>query len=193
MMTRTFGLGLGLALTAVVGSGCGGEVATAEGAASAYDTAKGDVLSHVKTWPQGAGSALKLVNGQSNKALTMVVASRDAPKWDEDIKKWIIPLRAVDDGSATATLIVQLEEMKAGRFEGSDSKGGCVIGIGVGPNWDSSAPGVAWSDNDGGYCEVTLTAAARPGHFEGQFKAKLVSNSKDSIYRIEQGYMYVVR
>jgi hypothetical protein len=192
-MKRLLGLGLGTALLALVVSGCGAEATSGGGATSAYDTAKSDVMSKVKTWPQGAGSALKLVNGQSSKSLTMVVASRDAPRWDEAIKKWVIPFRAVDDGSATATLIFQLQEMKEGRFEGSDSKGGCVIGIGVGPNWDSQAPGVAWSDNDGGYCEVTLTAAARPGHFEGSFKAKLVSNSKDSIYRIEQGYVYVAR
>ena len=38
-----------------------------------------------------------------------------------------------------------------------------------------------------------LEGACRPGHFEGQFKAKLVSNSKDSVYRIDQGYVYVAR
>ena len=167
-MRRAWGLCLGTALLALALGGCA-EAGT------------------------GAGSALKLVNVQSSKSLTMVVASRDAPKWDDAMKKWVIPFRAVDDGSATATFILEVEEMKAGRFEGSDSKGGCTIGIGVGPNWDSQAPGVAWSDNDGGYCEVTLTAAARPGHFEGQFKAKLVSNSKDSVYRIDQGYVYVAR
>ena len=186
-------LGLGLALVTLAVTGCGAEAGGGGGAVSAYDTAKQDVMSQVKTWPQGAGSALKLVNGQSSKSLTMVVASRDAPRWDETTKHWTIPFRAVDNGSATATLIFQVDEMKAGRFEGSDTKGGCIIGIGVGPNWDTEAPGVAWSNNDGGYCEVTLTAAARPGHFEGQFKAKLVSNSKDAIYRIDQGYVYVAR
>lgn len=192
-MKRRLGPGLCAAVVTLAVSGCGAEASVGGGGSAAYDTAKQDVMSQVKTWPQGAGGALKLVNGESSKSLTMLVASREAPRWDETVKRWIIPFRAVDAGSATATLIFQVDEMKAGRFEGSDSKAGCVIGIGVGPNWDSQAPGVAWSNNDGGYCEVTLTAAARPGHFEGQFKAKLVSNSKDSIYRIEQGYVYVAR
>ena len=192
-MKRAMGFGLAAALLTCAVSGCGAEAGEGARTASAYDTAKHDVMSQVKTWPEGAGSALKLVNGQSSKSLTLVVASREAPRWDAALKMWVIPFRAVDAGSATATLIFRLDEMKAGRFEGSDSKGGCVIGIGVGPNWDSQAPGVAWSDNQGGYCEVTLTAAARPGHFEGQFKAKLVSNSRDSVYRIDQAYVYVAR
>jgi hypothetical protein len=178
---------IGLALT-----NCG--AAAAEGGEGDDATNwQQEVKSKAKNWGAGAAATFTMTNEASHKSLTFVTAFREAPHWNDAIKKWVVPMRAIDNGAPTATFILQLQDLKPGRYTGSDTKDGCVLGLGVGPNWDSGADAVGWSDNAAGYCEVELKAAARPGHLEGEFKAKLSPNGSDGAYRIESGYFYIAR
>lgn len=181
-------LAAGLALQSF---GCGA-AAEEEGGDEVADYAS-NVKAKAKNWPSGAAATFTMTNDASHKSLTFVTAFHEAPHWNDAIHKWVVPMRAIDNGAPTATFIFQLQDLKPGRYTGSDTKDGCVLGLGVGPNWDSGADAVGWSDNATGYCEVELKAAARPGHLEGEFKAKLAPNGADGAYRVESGYIYISR
>ena len=179
-----------LAGLAIQGVGCG---AAAEAEGDDGPDYPSDVKAKAKNWGSGSAATFTMTNEASKKSLTFITALHEAPHWNEAIKKWVIPMRAMDNGAPTATFMVQVSDLKPGRYTGSDTKGDCVIGLGVGPNWDTGADAVGWSDNAAGYCEIELKAAARPGHLEGEFKAKLLPNGSDGAYRIESGYLYIAR
>ncbi|CAN5256813.1 hypothetical protein BH09MYX1_BH09MYX1_55220 [soil metagenome] len=177
---------VGLAVQAV---GCG--AADEEGDDSAdYPS---DVKAKAKNWGAGVAATFTMTNETSKKSLTFVTAYREAPHWNDKLKQWVVPMRAIDDGAPTATFLLGVEDLKPGRYTGSESKSGCTLALGVGPNWDPEAEAVGWSNNSGGYCEIELRAAARPGHLEGEFKAKLAPNGSDGAYRLESGYIYIAR
>ena len=178
--------------TVVQAAGCAAAQAQGGDADDATDYSA-EVKSKAKNWGSGAAATFTMTNEQSKKSLTFITAFREAPHWNEAIKKWVVPMRAMDNGAPTATFIFQVKDLKPGRYTGSDTKGDCVLGLGVGPNWDTGADAVGWSENAAGYCEVELKAAARPGHLEGEFKAKLSPNGNDGAYRIESGYIYIAR
>ena len=137
---------------------------------------------------------LRFVNEATGTPLTLLYADESAPQWDDDAQKWLILGHAQVDGENVSTIAVLLPELSAARFDGDDTKHGCVLGAAVGTSrWTPSDPSTAWSSNRGGSCEVELRAAARPGHLEGSIRGKLFANSGRDYFVVSAGYVYVAR
>jgi hypothetical protein len=182
--------------TAVSSSAPGRDRAAAESArdaSSEFINGIASIRGRVPEWNNGTGMAIRYVQLQTGKQLTFVYIDRTAPEWKEKLKTWLVLSKATWDGEVVSTVAVTLSALKAGRFEGAASKSDCMIGAAIGTSvWDPRDPSTAWSNNEGGFCEVELQDAAQPGHLEGRFKAKLVSG-QGVFYTIDQGYLYINR
>jgi hypothetical protein len=181
------------------GDGGGGGLRVRSGGASGFDGAKSDVSSEVRKWDGGAGFALRVQDKTANKTATYVFATKSPPEWRERAKGWITIAKAVVGRTPVATAVVNVPELKPGRYEGGGSKKECFVGLVMRDVGDSSsgdytnAPDFAWSDVGTGFCEVELKEGAKSGQLEGRVRAKLVTNSQDNTYTIDNGYIYIVR
>ncbi len=160
---------------------------------ASFDDGVASIRGRVPEWDNGTGMAIRFVQLQTGKRLTFLYVDRTPPEWKEKLNTWLILSKATWDGEIVSTIAVTLNALKAGRFEGAATKNDCMIGAAIGTDrWDPKDASTAWSNNEGGFCEVELREASQPGHLEGRFKAKLVSG-QGVFYTIDQGYLYINR
>jgi hypothetical protein len=165
--------------------------------APGYQQATWDIAATVKTWSAGGAAALRLRNAASNKAVTIVLASRHEPLTNlvGDENKPLPGLGyflvARDGDAMTAVMSLYVAELKPGTLVGNDN--GCRIRLGMGAVYKPDAPSHLASSNGDGSCVVEISQAALPGHYEMHISAKLVSNDKLSTFVLEPAYAYVIR
>ena len=196
MRTHTHRLALAAPLLALAAAGCGDPPAARPAARSAFESSKSDITRTVAKWDSGAGVAARVADKSSGKTAVYVLATKTPPKWRDGSKAWVTVAKAVVGTTPVATVVVGVKELAPGHFEGSGSKRDCVVGWSM-RDWatpkDSDAPDFAWSDNETGYCDVTLREGRSGGHLEGRLRAKLFSNDKKNTFTIDTGYVYLVR
>lgn len=175
-------------------AGASREQAAAQATTDAsFDEGVASIRGRVPEWDNGTGMAIRYVQIQTGKKLTFLYVDRTPPEWKAKLNTWLILSKATWDGEIVSTVAVTLSALKAGRFEGAATKNDCMIGAAIGTAlWDPKDSSTAWSNNEGGFCEVELREASQPGHLEGRFKAKLVSG-QGVFYTIDQGYLYINR
>lgn len=182
----------GVLLTA----GCSEPARTRPPARSALESSKADVTRTVSRWDSGGGVAAHVNDKASGKTAVYVLATKTPPKWRDSSKSWVTVAKAVVGSTPVATVVVGVKELAPGHFEGSGAKRDCVVGWAT-RDWatpkDSDAPDFAWSDNETGYCDVTLREGRSGGHLEGRLRAKLFSNDKKNTVTIDNAYVYLVR
>lgn len=163
-----------------------------------FDGARADVDRTVKGWGAGGAFALRVRNGKAPKAIVLVTAAKDKPQRIDKLKHWVYLTAAVDDEKVSAVALVAVRELKAGTYEGASNAKtaddvGCMIALQVGDKPDLSGPSAGWSSNGDGFCKVMLREGEIPGHFDVDFTAKLVNETKDAYYTVEAGHGHIVR
>ncbi|MFI5299784.1 MAG: hypothetical protein ACHREM_16985 [Polyangiales bacterium] len=133
---------------------------------------------------------------EKTEARTNFVYHSDTPPvWVEDATSWVVVSQGTDEKEVTnSILVLGLPQLKPGHYEGSDSRHEATLAASIGETkFEPKGPETSWSSNGGSWCEIEVKSANSRGDLEGSFKGKLMSNSGDSYYLIEQGYFYVRR
>lgn len=148
------------------------------------------IKSLVPSWDNGTGIGVRFLKESTGKRLSLIYVDPTPPEFKQN-KGWLIQAQAKGDGKVLGHYLILIKEVAAGRYEGGPGKNGVVMASLLEPNWKGDAPGAGWSINEGSWCELVLRPGQKPGHFEGDFRAKLVTNEGGSFVTIENGYVYI--
>ena len=148
------------------------------------------IKSLVPSWDNGTGIGVRFLKESTGKRLSLIYVDPTPPEFKQN-KGWLIQGQAKSDGKVLGHYLILLKDVAAGRYEGGPGKTGVVMASLLEPTWKGDAPGAGWSINEGSWCELVLRPGQKAGQFEGDFRAKLVTNEGGSFVTIENGYVYI--
>jgi hypothetical protein len=159
-----------------------------------FDDKVAKVRGIVSNWDNGTGLVIRYVNQSTGARLTTVYVDPTPPEWKPAVSKWLVLSKALANDEVISTVSILLPVLEPGRWEAGSGRNEIVIAAALATSvWLPSAPDTAFSSNAGGWCKLELHAGERPGHLEGRFEGKLVTNSGRSFYTVEGGYLYLGR